>query len=410
MLIYGIHEIMDEQLSQLPESQYQAPIPEHKHFLNKKFIITFVILILLGFGAYAGIWYWQKQQVAQETAPTFTPGADLTADWKTYTNTQYGFEFKYPTNYFLTTQGVLFNDKSSQVKELNSNVNWGDSQWLRLGISLSDKNSINWANDLAKRNLIYDFQPVGTDELEKINLVAGEKSIISIHRDYPDDSRFVVTAHFYDQNNEQIFIGLDDIGPSLEESINNPKVRIFDQILSTFKFTDSVDTSTWKTYTNTQYGFEFKYPVSWAAVIDWDSSPAVDYLSAGGARSFVAIFPTTYPAQDYDGRIDVYSVPKSTVLKDNPHIKNEIKVGDVIVNGVTWVKFNSLFGVYDFFTETNSKTYEVQGTKDITDQILSTFKFTDQGQIACTQEAKQCPDGSYVGRTGPNCEFAVCPK
>lgn len=29
--------------------------------------------------------------------------------------------------------------------------------------------------------------------------------------------------------------------------------------------------------------------------------------------------------------------------------------------------------------------------------------------VACTQEAKQCPDGSYVGRTGPNCEFATCP-
>lgn len=28
---------------------------------------------------------------------------------------------------------------------------------------------------------------------------------------------------------------------------------------------------------------------------------------------------------------------------------------------------------------------------------------------ACTQEAKQCPDGSYVGRTGPNCEFTPCP-
>jgi hypothetical protein len=27
---------------------------------------------------------------------------------------------------------------------------------------------------------------------------------------------------------------------------------------------------------------------------------------------------------------------------------------------------------------------------------------------ACTEEAKQCPDGSYVSRTGPKCEF-VCP-
>jgi len=29
---------------------------------------------------------------------------------------------------------------------------------------------------------------------------------------------------------------------------------------------------------------------------------------------------------------------------------------------------------------------------------------------ACTEEAKLCPDGSYVGRTGPNCEFAPCPN
>lgn len=31
------------------------------------------------------------------------------------------------------------------------------------------------------------------------------------------------------------------------------------------------------------------------------------------------------------------------------------------------------------------------------------------GPVACTEEAKQCPDGSYVGRTGARCEFAPCP-
>lgn len=29
---------------------------------------------------------------------------------------------------------------------------------------------------------------------------------------------------------------------------------------------------------------------------------------------------------------------------------------------------------------------------------------------ACTTEAKICPDGSSVGRTGPDCEFAACPN
>lgn len=32
------------------------------------------------------------------------------------------------------------------------------------------------------------------------------------------------------------------------------------------------------------------------------------------------------------------------------------------------------------------------------------------GQVACTMEAKLCPDGSYVARSGPNCEFTQCPE
>lgn len=28
---------------------------------------------------------------------------------------------------------------------------------------------------------------------------------------------------------------------------------------------------------------------------------------------------------------------------------------------------------------------------------------------ACTMDAKICPDGSAVGRSGPNCEFEKCP-
>lgn len=39
------------------------------------------------------------------------------------------------------------------------------------------------------------------------------------------------------------------------------------------------------------------------------------------------------------------------------------------------------------------------------------FNFTNNNfHYACTEEAKLCPDGSAVGRTGPNCEFAACPE
>src|SRR3989344_3567773 len=35
---------------------------------------------------------------------------------------------------------------------------------------------------------------------------------------------------------------------------------------------------------------------------------------------------------------------------------------------------------------------------------------TNADSTVCTQEAMLCPDGSYVGRTGPNCEFTECPE
>ena len=37
------------------------------------------------------------------------------------------------------------------------------------------------------------------------------------------------------------------------------------------------------------------------------------------------------------------------------------------------------------------------------------YVHNDTHSVICTEDARQCPDGSWVGRTGPKCEF-VCPK
>lgn len=37
------------------------------------------------------------------------------------------------------------------------------------------------------------------------------------------------------------------------------------------------------------------------------------------------------------------------------------------------------------------------------------FQNNATNQVACPQDAKQCPDGSYVGRVGPHCAFGTCP-
>jgi hypothetical protein len=68
-------------------------------------------------------------------------------------------------------------------------------------------------------------------------------------------------------------------------------------------------------------------------------------------------------------------------------------------------------------------SYNIHGKyQDIIDQILDTVRVARQSAqtiskpnvpvedgVACTMEAKLCPDGSYVGRSGPKCEFAPCP-
>lgn len=42
---------------------------------------------------------------------------------------------------------------------------------------------------------------------------------------------------------------------------------------------------------------------------------------------------------------------------------------------------------------------------------FSFFKKEKQGkEISCTAEARVCPDGSTVGRSGPKCEFSLCPR
>lgn len=255
---------MDEQISQ---PQEQLPVQPPKHFMNKKFIITFVILMLLGTGAYAGIWYWQNQQVAQEVVPTFTPRADETAGWKTYTNTQYGFEFKYPSGMVARLVPNLSGTLPGYQAESQVSVddNNGDGPW------------------------IYDV------------------SIL--------------------KNNNH-------------ESLQN----IFSKVLSVWS------------------------PNQYRGYTQSDMLTSDTYIDSYPAKKLLI--------NNYGDRGDTIIV----LLKDSYVY---------IISGTTGYGFK----------ETGLDL----------DSFVSTFKFTNPGPVACTQEAKQCLDGSYVSRTGPNCEFAVCP-
>ncbi|MBI3963706.1 MAG: hypothetical protein HY341_01785, partial [Candidatus Kerfeldbacteria bacterium] len=43
-----------------------------------------------------------------------------------------------------------------------------------------------------------------------------------------------------------------------------------------------------------------------------------------------------------------------------------------------------------------------------TDTANANISGNTNDQVYCTADAKECPDGSFVGRVGPDCEFAPC--
>ncbi len=220
---------MDPIIPQSQEPQYQAPTPPPKHFLNKKFAITFVILILLGAGAYAGIWYWQNQQVAQEVAPTFTPRpsatADPTADWKTYTNTQYGFEVKYPLDWFHVDCFSSYVGFSYLQSKLPNCETGGDQPHVNIKIIQGGSmgKSISYAEGLIKDYSKTEIKISGNVTAIKYTGVTN-----SVEGPGPRNGTEIIETLFsYNNNIYQVYYyGLDGKDYS----------QIFDQILSTFKF------------------------------------------------------------------------------------------------------------------------------------------------------------------------------
>lgn len=147
-------------------------------------------------------------------------------------------------------------------------------------------------------------------------------------------------------------------------------------------------TANWKTYTNTQYKYSVKYPADYS-VIETSS----DYV-----RFFPGINNPNLPQSQTYLSIQLDKSPQQ--LPEAVYKKT--------ADGKTLRILQTLMDV--------DETQKSQ-IKTIFDQILSTFQFTEATSSAkptptskaCTLEAKLCPDGSSVGRTGPNCEFAPCP-
>lgn len=186
-------------------------------------------------------------------------------------------------------------------------------------------------------------------------------------------------------------------------------------------------TANWKTYTFIRANssvpkFQIKYPTNW----DYREVSAGDplhlnfYTSSIGklSRQVNDTSPTDDPSLQQplkapiEIQVSVGQVDRcpceDMVIAGLPAKKIMLEHWEIIELVKGEYTFSIMRALKDHSYLDNSLSTEKE--IEIFNNMLTTFKFTNQKeQAVCTQDVKQCPDGSYVSRQPPTCEFAKCP-
>lgn len=166
-------------------------------YLNSKIIKIVIFSILLGGIVYGGYWYWQKSnQVVDETA-----------NWETYRNEEYGFEFKYPSSW--------------QLYDAIQNPTWFENSY---------KIRVNYRKNGTVSSPTY-CQARPTDQRCQKTQVEGGQAII----DWGGPEGNDVSIDISDKDRGLIDIYIMNYASAEKSTI--------DQILSTFKFIDETPIS-----------------------------------------------------------------------------------------------------------------------------------------------------------------------
>lgn len=174
--------------------------------------ILFFTFIISAF--FAGMIYQGKkdlsayQQSNVITKPSSTPNP--TANWKTYTNAKYGFEFKYPATHDI----AAFGNNKVEISPAISVCLKGDCTFFSVN-SYENKNNLSITDWLT--NIRPDLYNAKTDS--KQDIIINNYNAIKISR------KFDVSYYLIHNSN------INDIGFGYSSKLGA-------QILSTFKFTD----------------------------------------------------------------------------------------------------------------------------------------------------------------------------
>ncbi len=232
-------------INQPPAPQQPIVEPEKSSLLGSKWIkigaVVVILLFLLG-GAYL---LGKNNSSSQSTqAPTPTPDLNAegtrsaTANWKTYIGN--GFSFKYPSGWAINAKKptTIVIGSLSTKNHIGETVPEYVSPYITLTLKESTPNT-----DLIKFSKLDASLGTVWENITIDNLIGFDATHTGCQSGSCRDIFF--------QNGKTIY-----------NFSEQNKLKELNNIISTFKFTDSsADTSTWKTYTNKWY--TLKYPPVW---------------------------------------------------------------------------------------------------------------------------------------------------
>jgi len=344
-----------------PEEKFRQPgAYDHtkKNWFALHHLLAYVLFGLLAVAIVAGTYIWQVSQYVQ---PIDFVKHDPTANWKTYTNSQFGFEFKYPADWKLhdspntkaSTNGDYIDIVDISIIGPNQSprsgsVDDGASVMFHIGNKFIGQTS---AKSLTTNGFTYYMISDPAD------------SFIEGYRTMPNGQ----TISFWWER---------DMNDNIVNDFSYTKYLI--PLLSTFKFTGSM--ADWKTYTNSQYGFELKYPNSTS------SRPVVQSLG-----SCPGIYCGTFEVSTLSPGAGGYEPPRLVIrniederIGETPDtgfgalIKNTNKFDGSNSAGTKFEGENPIqFSVGNHYVYANCVNYSKSSSVvEFCNNVLSTFKFT----------------------------------
>jgi len=396
---------------QLEQEKSILPQPSSK----RKYLVIGIIAAVIVVGGMA-LFLWQNSTVCCDIPLIEEDQIIDTSDWQTYRiDKPYylgdgnGFEFQYP-------KGIVLNHGRGFGFQVD--LMWEDVECFRgycpvlfdvWGRPVDQDSLEEYLKDLFDLEKFEEFQDKENWRGSNVDLIAqtrfGKDEKLSgykVHDLFFEEGR----CGYYTKRGENVF-EISRVASGLTFA-DCDKDELFNQILSTFRFIEPIDTSDWQTYRNQEFGFEVKYPEGWDIVqsgalgVFWFGREAFptpeecDRCWSSGYYSDGSAHP--WPGLSISSRGDLYSSEElgraevtEGFIEDEGMLYDQYRYEPLIFSEVPANRFTTvspriegprhsriIFNTIEYGWTISYPTTDYEGGHDpIYDQILSTFRFVE---------------------------------